>query len=80
MTPANEPSVDQTVTFSITKVERHFIAAGLRAQKAKFAHEIADRLDQTRCTFCRGSGYAPYVGGEDDDAPCLRCGGSGHAS
>jgi hypothetical protein len=64
----------------ITKAERSFILQGLCALDAGFARELVERIEATKCSSCRGNGYAPYVGGDDDDAPCTACHGSGFVS
>jgi NTP pyrophosphatase (non-canonical NTP hydrolase) len=59
----------------LDKARRHVLLDGLSRLTYGFAVELADELRATMCTTCRGSGFAPYVGG--DDAPCAVCGGSG---
>ena len=60
--------------------ERHVLLEGLSKLDYGFAREVEQRLRATCCPGCGGSGFAPYVGGDDDEAPCDRCGGSGWAS
>lgn len=63
--------------FKLDRGERYVILQGLARLSSGFAREIAERLKATECPACHGGGYAPYVGGDDDDAPCLKCGGTG---
>jgi DnaJ-class molecular chaperone len=70
----------QVVAFPLTKGERATIQEGLDKLAYGFARDIHAKLEATRCTACGGNGYAPYVGGDDDDDPCTTCKGSGFKS
>jgi hypothetical protein len=72
-----EPGRQAGFDWPLSKGDRHHIIQGLRLLNYGYAHELADRLEDTKCPSCRGSGYAPYIGGDDDDAPCLTCDGDG---
>lgn len=61
----------------LSKAERRTILDGLSKLDYGFAKEIAARLERTYCDWCKGTGLAPYVGGDDDDAPCEHCHRSG---
>lgn len=61
----------------LSKGERYVILEGLKGLQYNFAQEVMKKLEATRCEGCNGSGLAPYVGGDDDETPCARCGGSG---
>lgn len=47
--------------------------------KVRVTVELLERRKRKggKCPSCGGSGYAPYVGGDDDDARCTDCKGSG---
>jgi len=63
--------------FPIDRARRKVLIDGLSKLEYGFARELVDELDATRCELCGGGGYAPYVGGDDDEIPCLACDGSG---
>lgn len=65
------------VRVPLTMGERSVMLEGLRALPQGFAREVAERLERTKCRACGGHGGAPYIGGDDDDDPCLVCRGSG---
>lgn len=67
----------QTYDWPLSKGDRHHLIAGLKKLDYGYAAELAERLEATKCSSCRGSGYASYVGGDDDDDGCERCGGDG---
>jgi hypothetical protein len=68
------------VRVPLTMGERHVILEGLAKLPQGFAREVAERLERTKCKWCHGHGGAPYCGGDDDDAPCRMCNGSGFAT
>lgn len=59
--------------------ERHVLLEGLSGLDFGFARDVEEKLRATCCSGCCGSGFAPYVGGDDDEDPCDRCQGSGWA-
>lgn len=64
--------------FSVTdRATRVVLLDGLDRLHTGLAREVKERLLATRCEACEGNGYAPYVGGDDDEVPCGRCGGTG---
>jgi hypothetical protein len=65
------------VMVRLTKGQRAVIQDGLRRLSYNFAQEVYDYLETTKCERCRGTGLAPYVGGDDDDDPCVSCHGTG---
>jgi hypothetical protein len=64
-------------SFEVNKTDRLVLQEGLAKLDYGYARDLWERLQETRCWMCRGSGYAPYVGGDDDESPCINCKGSG---
>lgn len=64
-------------TLTISKADRFVLLEGLRALPYDYARELAVRIRATECPMCGGAGFAPYVGGDDDETPCFRCHGDG---
>jgi hypothetical protein len=63
--------------FRIDKARRAVLIEALKKLDYGFAKDLRAELEATKCSDCGGGGYAPYVGGDDDDAPCLTCKGTG---
>jgi DnaJ-class molecular chaperone len=75
-------SVDATyvVEVRLDKAQRAIVEHALRKDGCGMALEIANQLAKSRCSSCGGDGYAPYVGGDDDESLCSACRGTGFDS
>lgn len=67
------------MSFTINKAERLYLIERLEDSKdlCGFERKLLDRLKNSKCKWCKGNGYAPYVGGDDDELLCCFCLGTG---
>lgn len=61
----------------ISKADRATILDGLAKLSYGYARDLAAKIKATECPVCSGSGFAAYVGGDDDDDACTACDGEG---
>lgn len=72
------PVPREYVLIAVGVASRHVLLDGLSKLDYGFADDIAAALEATICESCGGHGQVPYVGGDEDDAPCTCCRGTGH--
>lgn len=67
------------MSFTLDKCARSYVVKRLESSKGLCGYEsdLLDALRDSYCAECSGSGHAPYVGGDDDEAPCRDCDGTG---